>query len=91
MVVSGIVSVFFFDKLRYDDILLLIIFLGIGLVLRELSLAGHLDDTMIIYSSDNGIPFPSGRTNLWEPGMAEPFLISSPLSKKSWGKVSEID
>lgn len=33
---------------------------------------------MIVYTSDNGIPFPSGRTNLYDPGLTEPLLISSP-------------
>ncbi|XP_044733287.1 N-sulphoglucosamine sulphohydrolase [Chrysoperla carnea] len=51
---------------------------GIGLVLKELKAAGHEDDTLIVYTSDNGIPFPSGRTNLYDPGLAEPLLISSP-------------
>jgi N-sulfoglucosamine sulfohydrolase len=40
----------------------------VGLVLKELSSAGYADDTLVIYTSDNGIPFPSGRTNLYDPG-----------------------
>ncbi|XP_049774157.1 N-sulphoglucosamine sulphohydrolase [Schistocerca cancellata] len=51
---------------------------GVGLVLKELKDAGFEDNTLVIYSSDNGIPFPSGRTNLYDPGMAEPLLIRSP-------------
>ncbi|XP_077979654.1 N-sulfoglucosamine sulfohydrolase-like [Glandiceps talaboti] len=61
---------------------------GIGLVLKELKAAGHEDDTLIIYTSDNGIPFPNGRTNLYEPGMAEPMLVSSPYVTKRWGDES---
>jgi hypothetical protein len=41
---------------------------GVGLVLQELKAAGFENNTLIIYSSDNGIPFPSGRTNLYDPG-----------------------
>lgn len=41
---------------------------GVGLVLSELKNSGHLDDTLIIYTSDNGIPFPAGRTNLYDSG-----------------------
>lgn len=52
---------------------------GIALVLKELEAAGHLDDTLVIYTSDNGIPFPSGRTNFYDPGLREPLIISSPL------------
>ncbi|XP_069685700.1 N-sulphoglucosamine sulphohydrolase [Periplaneta americana] len=61
---------------------------GVGLVLQELKSAGHSDDTLIIYSSDNGIPFPSGRTNLYDPGMAEPMLISSPRPKDRHNEVT---
>jgi len=43
-------------------------FAGVGLVLQELKAAGFENNTLIIYSSDNGIPFPSGRTNLYDPG-----------------------
>jgi len=41
---------------------------GVGLVLKELEAAGLTNDTLIIYTSDNGIPFPSGRTNLYDAG-----------------------
>ncbi|XP_074647623.1 N-sulfoglucosamine sulfohydrolase-like [Tubulanus polymorphus] len=62
---------------------------GIGLILKELTDAGHANDTLIIYSSDNGIPFPMGRTNLYEPGMAEPMIISSPAHKERYGQVTD--
>ncbi|XP_070580306.1 N-sulphoglucosamine sulphohydrolase-like [Ptychodera flava] len=61
---------------------------GIGLVLKELQKAGFQDNTLVLYTSDNGIPFPNGRTNLYEPGMAEPMLVSSPLVTKRWGQES---
>ncbi|XP_017755074.1 PREDICTED: N-sulphoglucosamine sulphohydrolase [Eufriesea mexicana] len=53
---------------------------GVGLVLKELENAGFKDNTLVIYTSDNGIPFPNGRTNLYEPGLAEPMMIRSPIS-----------
>ncbi|KAK6171324.1 hypothetical protein SNE40_019538 [Patella caerulea] len=62
---------------------------GIGLMIKELELAGVLDDTLIIYSSDNGIPFPNGRTNLFDAGMAEPMLISSPYNTQRWAQQSD--
>lgn len=51
---------------------------GVGLVLKELESAGVLNDTLIIYTSDNGIPFAGGRTNVYDSGTAVPLLISSP-------------
>uniref|UniRef100_A0AAQ5ZI49 Sulfatase N-terminal domain-containing protein n=1 Tax=Amphiprion ocellaris TaxID=80972 RepID=A0AAQ5ZI49_AMPOC len=61
---------------------------GIGLVLQELREAGYENDTLIIYSSDNGIPFPNGRTNLYQSGTAEPMLVSSPEHRERWGDAS---
>lgn len=60
---------------------------GIGLFLQELRDAGHLNDTLILFTADNGIPFPNAKTNLYEPGMGEPMMISSPFHKENWGKV----
>lgn len=54
-------------------------------------MAGHLNDTLVIFTSDNGIPFPNGRTNLFDPGMAEPMLISSPFHPSSWEKVCNLE
>lgn len=62
---------------------------GIGLVLQELRDAGYENDTLIIYSSDNGIPFPNGRTNLYQSGTAEPMLVSSPEHRERWGDTSQ--
>ncbi|KAE8575929.1 hypothetical protein XENTR_v10003988 [Xenopus tropicalis] len=62
---------------------------GIGLVLSELYNAGHENDTLVIFSSDNGIPFPNGRTNLYWSGRAEPLLVSSPYHQKRWGQISQ--
>lgn len=58
------------------------------MILDELKKAGHDQDTLVIYSSDNGIPFPNGRTNLYDSGMAEPMFISSPLNKKRQNQVT---
>ena len=51
---------------------------GIGLVLRELADAGRDKDTLVIYLSDNGIPFPGAKTNLYDSGVHLPLLVRSP-------------
>ncbi|XP_046813921.1 N-sulphoglucosamine sulphohydrolase isoform X3 [Vespa crabro] len=61
---------------------------GVGLVLNELKDAGFKDNTLILYTSDNGIPFPNGRTNLYDSGMAEPMMISSPIHKERRNQVT---
>lgn len=62
--------------------------IGVGLVLKELAAAGHQDDTLVIYTSDNGPPLPSGRTNLYDPGLREPMFISSPVHTKRRNQVT---
>ncbi|XP_046662156.1 LOW QUALITY PROTEIN: N-sulphoglucosamine sulphohydrolase [Homalodisca vitripennis] len=61
---------------------------GVGLVLKELADAGLDDSTLIIYTSDNAIPFPAGRTNLYDSGMAVPMLVSSPEHTERRNQVS---
>lgn len=61
---------------------------GIGLVLKELETAGFKNETLVIYTSDNGIPYPSGRTNLYDSGMAEPMIISSQHHKQRRNEVT---
>lgn len=66
---------------------------GVGLVLKELK--DYLNDTLVVYTSDNGPPFPSGRTNFYDPGLAEPMFISSPNSLRkneiTWAMTSHLD
>nr|KAG5687627.1 hypothetical protein BaRGS_020028 [Batillaria attramentaria] len=58
---------------------------GLGLFMRELDAAGFLDNTLVLYTSDNGIPFPNAKTTLYEPGMGEPMMISNPHYRQHWG------
>jgi N-sulfoglucosamine sulfohydrolase len=51
---------------------------GVGMLLDELNVAGHQDDTLVIYLSDNGRPFPGAKDNLYEPGLHMPLIIRSP-------------
>eukprot|EP01084_Bolivina_argentea_P182353 314816_1 len=51
---------------------------GVGLFINVLQERDLLKNTLIIFSSDNGIPFTSSKTNLYEQGQIEPFMISLP-------------
>lgn len=51
---------------------------GIGLIMKELKDSGRFDETLIIYISDNGIPFPGAKTTLYDSGMHLPMLVRSP-------------
>merc|ERR1719188_249457 len=46
--------------------------------MKQLADYDVINDTLVIYSSDNGIPFPSGRTNLYDSGIKEPLIIVTP-------------
>ena len=39
-----------------------------GAVLDVLRETGHDDDTLVIFMSDNGIPFPGAKTTQYDPG-----------------------
>jgi N-sulfoglucosamine sulfohydrolase len=54
---------------------------GVGLLLQELRNAGREQDTLVIFLSDNGRPFPGAKDNLYEPGIHLPLIIRSPEQK----------
>lgn len=51
---------------------------GLGALLRVLRESGHYDDTLIVYTSDHGMAFPGGKTNLYEGGMRIPLVVRAP-------------
>lgn len=55
---------------------------GIGLVMQALKDTKKADSTLVIFLSDNGIAFPGAKTNLYDPGIHQPLIISSPAQKK---------
>lgn len=55
---------------------------GIGRLVSILEEEGKLDNTVIIYISDNGAAFPQAKTTLYEPGMALPCIVRSPVHEK---------
>jgi len=55
---------------------------GIGFLLQALEKSGRADSTLIIYISDNGIPFPGAKTNLYDPGIRLPMIVSSPFQRR---------
>lgn len=51
---------------------------GVGVLLRELEASGHADDTLVIFLSDNGRPFPGAKDNLYRAGIRLPLIVRSP-------------
>lgn len=57
-------------------------------VIDYLRSKGELENTLIVVTSDNGMPFPSAKANLMEYGTHVPLAISWP-AKISGGRVSD--
>jgi len=55
---------------------------GIGRLIKYLKASGKYDNTLIIYLSDNGAPFPGSKTTLYEPGMKLPLIVKAPQPKR---------
>jgi N-sulfoglucosamine sulfohydrolase len=51
---------------------------GVGLILAELENTGHTQDTVVIFLSDNGRPFPGAKTCLYDEGIHLPLIIRAP-------------
>lgn len=51
---------------------------GVGALLDALQSTGHADDTLVIFVSDNGPPFPGAKTTLYEPGINLPLIVRAP-------------
>lgn len=66
---------------------------GVGMLVDMLRQTGHAEDTLIIFLSDNGRPFPGAKTNLYDPGLHLPLIIHAPgtAAARSDAMVSWID
>ncbi|MEX0988201.1 MAG: sulfatase [Bacteroidales bacterium] len=61
----------YYDEIsRLDDYL--------GQVMNELKRQGVDEETMVIYMSDNGMPFPRAKTRLYDSGIKTPFIVRWP-------------
>ncbi|MFT3792863.1 MAG: sulfatase [Rudaea sp.] len=55
---------------------------GVSILLRELEKSGRADDTLVIYLSDNGRPFPGAKDNLYYEGIRLPLIVRVPGASK---------
>ncbi len=63
-------------RLYYDEIGRLDSY--VGLVVRELEKQGVADNTLVIFISDNGRPFPRDKTTLYDGGIRTPLIVRWP-------------
>ena len=51
---------------------------GVGLLMEALAKSGRADNTLVIFVSDNGAPFPGGKGTCYEAGLQAPFFVRWP-------------
>ena len=54
---------------------------GVGRLVKALQETGKYEQTLILFISDNGPPFPGAKTTLYDPGMRLPLIVRSPDQK----------
>ncbi len=54
---------------------------GVGMLLKLLDDKKLADSTLVVFLSDNGIPFPGAKTSLYDAGVHLPFLVRKPGQK----------
>lgn len=62
---------YFFEIQRFDR--------EVGEMLAMLEEAGQLDNTIVVVTSDNGMPFPRAKANLYDLGSRMPMVIAWPV------------
>ncbi|MBD3241258.1 MAG: sulfatase-like hydrolase/transferase [Chitinivibrionales bacterium] len=58
---------YYFEVQRFDS--------DFGVMLDVLELMGELDNTLVIMTSDNGMPFPRCKSNLYDGGVQVPLVM----------------
>lgn len=57
----------------------------VGALLAELDARGLAEDSLVVFTSDNGQGFPFAKTTLYEAGINLPFLVRWPAALKAGG------
>jgi len=73
---------YYFEVQRFDG--------QIAKMLKLLEDSGQLDNTIIVITSDNGMPFPRCKTNLYDSGCRMPLAIRWPKNVKAGATIDEL-
>ncbi len=68
--IRGDLADYYFEVQRFDR--------EVGEILQRLEAAGELDNTLVIITADNGMPFPRAKANVYDPGVRVPFVMRWP-------------
>jgi arylsulfatase A-like enzyme len=61
---------YYFEVQRFDA--------AVGELLKQLDATGRAENTIVVVTSDNGLPFPRAKANLYDAGTRVPLLIRWP-------------
>lgn len=51
---------------------------GVGMVLNQLDASGLMDDTLVIFTTDHGMPFPGAKATLYDRGLGVMLVLRGP-------------
>jgi N-sulfoglucosamine sulfohydrolase len=51
---------------------------GVGMVLNELDVSGMADNTLVIFTTDHGMPFPGAKATLYDRGLGVMLILRGP-------------
>ncbi len=60
-----------------------------GEIIKAIEAAGQLDNTLIVWTADNGMPFPRAKANLYDGGSHVPLAIRWPVKSKGGRTLSD--
>ncbi len=79
--VRGDIADYYFEVERIDR--------ELGGMLATLEDVGELDRTMVVITSDNGMPFPRAKSNLYDMGVRVPLIIRWPEHVPAGRRISD--
>jgi N-sulfoglucosamine sulfohydrolase len=82
MAIRGDVADYYFEVQRFDR--------DVGNAIRKLEEIGELENTIVVITGDNGIPFPRCKSNLYNSGTRVPLAIRWGSKIKKTGRSIEI-
>ncbi len=62
----------------------------LGRMLDRLKQAGELENTLVVATSDNGMPFPRAKANMYEYGIHLPLAVAWPALARGGRKVDDL-
>lgn len=62
----------------------------VGVLLEALEKCGRAENTLVVVTSDNGLPFPRAKCNLYDSGTRMPMAIRWPGVAEAGGKCDEL-